>query len=182
MGEETMKKLFPILLVVAAFLVVPACGGGGGGGGGGGPELTSNYVFESYDTPLGIPDYNFSGVWSEINVSGFAGSIAKVTVQVNISHTWLEDLTLYLFSPTGTGIILAYYVGLDGNNFNGTIFNDAATTPIVNGSAPFKGVYIPDEPLWTFNGENPAGTWYLVVVDDIPEDVGTLNWWKLGLD
>jgi len=175
-----MKRSFILFLVL--MLCIPfamtACGGGGGGG----PELTSNYVFESTDTPLGIPDNNLSGVWSEINVSGFAGSIAKVTVQLNISHTWVDDLTLFLFSPTGTSIILAYWVGQEGNNFNGTIFDDAATTPIVNGSAPFKGVYIPDEPLWTFNGENPAGTWYLVVVDDFIDDVGTLNWWKLGLD
>jgi hypothetical protein len=187
-----MKKLFPFALVVAMAILmfIPACGGGGGGGGGGGsPDLEATYTFDSADTPLHVEENWPTGVVSEINVSGFVGSISKVTVQVNISHPFDWDMWIYLTSPSNREIILSsrnpsgpYSLPEWGEDYRNTIFDDDAYTFIEDGSAPFRGSYIPEEGLWKFNGEDPNGTWRLTVKDDQDEDDGTLLYWRLGLD
>ena len=64
-----------------------------------------------------------------------------------------------LFSGVGTGTITA--------NFNNTVFDDNAATPIQEGSAPFFATYNPQESLATVfappTGMNVQGTWTLVV-------------------
>jgi subtilisin-like proprotein convertase family protein len=175
-----MKRI-SVLILVAALAVpfaIAACGGGGGGGGGG--TVTSEYV--SSDTPINIPDNNLSGIISYINVSGIAGTIAKVTVDVNITHSFDWDLGIILISPEGTVVDLAYSAGGDGNNFDNTRFDDDASQSIQVGSAPFAGSYIPLEPLHNLDGEDPNGTWSLVVFDDVSDDTGTLNSWGLNID
>jgi subtilisin-like proprotein convertase family protein len=177
-----MKRI-SVLILVAALAVpfaIAACGGGGGGGGGGG-SVNSEYV--STDTPISIPDNDVvTGAVSQINVSGIAGTIAKVTVDVNIKHTWDDDLTIWLESPEGTLVNLAFWAGGDGNNFNNTRFDDDASTAIADGSAPFDGSYIPEEALSNIDGEDPNGNWFLIVLDDTAEDTGTLNSWGLNID
>ena len=67
-----------------------------------------------------------------------------------------------LFSGVGTGSNAA--------NFTGTVFDDNATTPIQNGSAPFSAIYNPQESLATVfaptaggqQGMNVQGTWTLI--------------------
>lgn len=184
-----MKNAIKWSLVSIALIALAACGGGGGGGGDStSPTLEATYTFDSEDTPLAIK-YNWPvGVVSEVNVSGFIGSISKVTVQVNISHQFDWDLEIYLTSPSNTEVLLSYRNpsnnGLPawGEDYRNTIFDDDAATSIVNGSAPFSGLYIPEESLSAFNGEDPNGTWRLTVIDDQDEDSGTLKYWRLGLD
>lgn len=179
-----MKKMLPILFSVTVFLLLFACGGGGGGGVS--PDLEATYTFDSADTPLHVEENWPTGVASEVNVSGFVGSITKVTVQVNISHSFDWDLWIYLTSPSNNEILLSsrnpdIFRG-GGSDYRNTIFDDDAAVFIEDGSAPFKGSYIPEELLSAFNGEDPAGTWRLTVYDDQEEDDGTLKYWRLGLD
>ena len=117
-----------------------------------------------------------------------SAGVSGLRVQVNISYPNDPDLsaTLYydmgqpgqvavpLFSGVGSGVSTA--------NFTDTIFDDNATTPIENGSAPFFATFNPQMPLSAFQGLNAKGTWTLVLTNSTTGSgaVGTLNGWSLS--
>ena len=101
--------------------------------------------------------------------------IADVNVSLDITHTWDGDLTISLISPAGTSVTLSANNGGSGSNYTNTMFDDDAATPIVSGSPPFTGTFIPQQPLATFNGESAHGTWTLSVNDNAGGDNGTIN-------
>jgi subtilisin-like proprotein convertase family protein len=105
----------------------------------------------------------------------------KVTVTLDITHTYDADLDVYLVSPTGTRVKLFSDVGASSDNFTATTFDDAALTAIADGTAPFTGVFQPMALLSTFANENPNGVWTLEVFDDSAGDTGTLNGWSLTI-
>jgi subtilisin-like proprotein convertase family protein/subtilisin family serine protease len=114
-------------------------------------------------------------------VSTTAGAIAGITVTLNITHTWVSDLTVRLTSPTGTVITLVAGRGGSGDNFTGTVFDDAAAVAISAGTAPFTGSFRPEQPLSELIGQAAAGNWQLTAVDRFTADSGTLVNWSLNL-
>ncbi len=132
-----------------------------------------------------IPDNGCAagiGVTSTILVSGQATAVpsTKIAVRINITHTLDASLRIYLYPPTGTGIlVLAAANGSTGDNFTNTIFTDQAPVSIDAGNAPFTGQYrpkgVPTEcfqsgtPLSNFAGFGnivPNCTWTLRVLDN----------------
>ncbi len=107
-------------------------------------------------------------------------SIADLDVQVDISIPDAGLLTLTLVSPGGTRIPLSGVMGFLGPNFEDTIFDDEAATPIESGSPPFSGSYQPNSPLSVLDGTSSLGTWTLEVGDNW-FDFGTLNAWSLSI-
>lgn len=107
-------------------------------------------------------------VFVPVTVTGLSTALTDVDVKVNLTHPRLSDLDLFLISPDGTRVELASDVGGSGANFVNTIFNDAATTAITAGSAPFTNSFRPEVPLSRFNGQSGNGGWLLEVVDDNP--------------
>ncbi|MEA3224732.1 MAG: proprotein convertase P-domain-containing protein, partial [Planctomycetota bacterium] len=73
-------------------------------------------------------------------------------------------------------------LGVEGENFHGTILDDEAPQSITQGSAPFAGSYKPEWNLSTLYGESIAGTWTLEVRDHMRNDVGKLNSWSLIIE
>jgi subtilisin-like proprotein convertase family protein len=138
------------------------------------------YVFGSLDVPQTIPDGNLTGVDSVLVIPSPGVIITSVAVRVDrLSHTYDSDLQISLTAPNGLNILVADQVGGDGDNFLGTILDDAGLLPIVNGLAPFTGNFRPDNPLFQVNNLNSAGTWKLHVVDLSVGDAGSLNAWSL---
>lgn len=136
------------------------------------------FQFES-TTTTPIPD---SGtINSTIDVVNVYGTINDVNVTLDITHPWNADLDIFLISPDGTTVTLIKDHGLDGENFSNTVFDDEALVGIINGHAPFRGSYRPQEPLYVLDGESPGGTWTLQVRDDNHTHVGTLNRWSLDI-
>jgi|GEM_PF-3847602 len=131
-------------------------------------------------TAVSIPDNDaVTGGWSEINVSGLNPVSEVVSVQINISHTWDSDLLIQLefYDDTYT---LSNQNGGSGDNYTNTVFNNAASTSITSGTAPFNSTYIPEVLLPTFvQSFNPNGTWRLHVYDLASGDVGTINSWSI---
>lgn len=125
----------------------------------------------SNTTSQGIPDVSTINV--PIAVSGVTGTVCKVTVTLNINHTWDSDLDVFLIGPGGQTSELTTDNGGLGDNYTGTVFDDAASTSITAGTAPFTGTYQPETPLSVFNGVNPNGNWTLQITDDLSGDVGT---------
>jgi subtilisin-like proprotein convertase family protein len=106
------------------------------------------------------------------------GPIIDLNITINIEHGDVGDLEVLLRSPGGTTIFLSDNRGGTGANFTNTVFDDSAGTSIVSivaAGAPFTGRFRPEQPLSTFNGNEEAGNWSLIVRDTSDdEQTGTL--------
>jgi subtilisin-like proprotein convertase family protein len=108
-------------------------------------------------------------------------NIEDVNVTLNIEHTFDADLDVVLIGPDGTTVELFSDVGGGGDNFTNTTLDDAASTSITAGSAPFTGTFSPEGSLADFNGLSSAGDWTLQITDDANLDGGTLLNWSIQI-
>jgi len=107
-----------------------------------------------------IPDYSSAGLVQSLDVSGLPAdaNIEAVTLSLNVTHPFTNDLGIHLISPSGTESIL-------NPVFNDVLANDQDLDWQLLSNA--------------FYGERPNGTWTLKLVDAAPEDAGWLNRWSL---
>src|SRR5262249_18770976 len=126
------------------------------------PATSTNFsvseanVFRSTDTPL---TFGFGPLHSFLNVPQSL-TIASVKVQVNIVYSLSAYIISRLPSPAAPAVTLSYFLGT-GGNFQDTIFDDSAATPISAGDSPFAGSYRPYAPLAQVAGQNAQGVWQL---------------------
>ncbi|MFN7875150.1 MAG: S8 family serine peptidase [Pirellula sp.] len=139
-------------------------------------SVTQNF---NKNTSLAITD-NIT-VEDTLAVAGVSGAILDIDVRVNLTHTWMEDLQLWLVSPSGQVIQLFNRHGGSGDNMVNTIFDDAAATLISAGTAPFTGRFRPNQALSAINGSNANGNWILRIRDSASGDDGTLTNWSLDI-
>ncbi len=115
-----------------------------------------------------------------VTVSGLQTTIdtsfGVTQVVVNINHTYDSDLKIKLISPNGTIVLLASNQGGGGDNYTNTVFTmNGSSGNIGAGTAPFTGSYIPFNSInIENNNQNPNGTWYLGIIDEVPNDFGNL--------
>ncbi|OHB69193.1 MAG: hypothetical protein A2V70_02155 [Planctomycetes bacterium RBG_13_63_9] len=134
--------------------------------------------YQSSDTPRALIDYGT--IYSTITVQDSL-SILDLDVELDITHTWDEDLDVYLIAPNSTVIELFTDVGGSGDNFTQTILDNEAGSLIRYAYAPFTGRFRPEGSLAAVNGINSAGNWTLKITDDYTWDSGTLNRWSLQI-
>ena len=148
----------------------------------------SNYNFFKTDK-ISCIDYSSSNLPKDLNDANsnskgitvaevsipYDVSIVDLNILVNINHSWLEDLTLYLESPDGVKIILSKQIGGSGNNYLETLFDQDSNNNIFNASPPFSGSYKPVQSLETFYNKSAFGKWKLIVEDSFQEDTGSIN-------
>lgn len=156
---------------------------------GGSVNLTSTVTPVSSNTPMTftnttdfpVPD-GTSSISSPITVSGVnqqtPGVLPIVSVCMNLTHTWDEDLQIYLQCPNGTLLNLSTGNGLDGDNYTNTCFVPTGTS-ILTGTAPFSGNFTPEQAFTALNACSVNGTWNLVVSDNFAGDNGTLLDWSI---
>lgn len=132
-------------------------------------------------TPVEIANDSPTSVSSSIVVSGVSGQIQRLSVTINVFHTYTSDLRISLVAPDGAEVLLALGEGGSGNNFINTTFDDGAPQSISTGSPPFVGTFRPEGDLSALNGLDPNGRWTLRVVDVATLDGGVLSSWSLGL-
>jgi len=146
-------------------------------------ETTCN-AYNSTDVPKQIPDSNTSGVASIINIIDDF-TITDVNVNIDITHTWLWDLQVYLKSPSGTEVLIydrnCGSSGEQRQNINANFDDDAADIVCDNVIPAVSGSTKPSNLLSAFNGMSSFGDWTLIVVDNAPADFGDLNNWSLEL-
>jgi subtilisin-like proprotein convertase family protein len=136
----------------------------------------------SNSNPLPITDYYSPGVNSQIVVSNseaMANDLVSVTI-TSISHTYVEDLALYLTAPDGSWITLAANIGGAGDGYSETEFTASASNFAQFGTAPFTGQFLPADMISTLTG-SAQGVWTLKIVDNTPTETGTLLGWTLKL-
>jgi subtilisin-like proprotein convertase family protein len=107
--------------------------------------------------------------------------ITDINVSIDITHSRVSDLDIYLISPDGTRIELSTDNGGSGNNYTDTVFDDEASNPITTANAPFTGSFRPEGTLADLNGLASLGIWKLEITDDENSYGGTLNGWGVSI-
>ena len=105
-----------------------------------------------------------------------AASITSVTI--NATHTYDADLDITLIAPDGSSINLSSDNGGGGDNYTNTVFSSSSLNSITGGTAPFTGVYSPEESFASLSG-NAEGGWTLSIYDDAGGDTGSLLEWSI---
>jgi subtilisin-like proprotein convertase family protein/subtilisin family serine protease len=154
--------------------------------------VTGNYSVESFntkplvcepivfanDTPISIPEDTTATLQSVINIpsgTGLAFPVEDVNIILDITHTWLSDLTVTLTSPQGTTITLLEDECSDLDDID-VIFDDKGLNINCNFSSPaLQGLIKPKDNLSVFVNEDFAGDWTLTVEDDFNADGGIIN-------
>ena len=146
-------------------------------------SLAWSQTFEGESGPITddglLNTYNLqvTGVFPESIDTAFG----IVSVCINASHTWDDDLVIFLKSPDNTLVELTSHNGGDGDDYQHTCFQMDATVSITQSGAPFTGIFKPEGNLGTFNNsQDPNGTWQLLIVDEYPyADFGILHNWSV---
>lgn len=123
----------------------------------------------------------FNGT-SVINVPAGA-TISDVNVNVDITHTWINDIRVNLTSPAGTTVTL-FDRQCDPNssvNDVNAIFDDSGVAVVCGNSPGISRTVIPLQALSAFNGQSPVGDWTLSIRDSFNNDGGQLNAWSLDI-
>ena len=145
---------------------------------------TTCETYQATDIPKAVPDANPSGIESVLNVSD-AFEVSDVNLNLDITHSWLWDLQIYLKAPNGEEVLVydrsCGSSDVPRKNIN-AIFDDEATATICNNALPaISGITKPINLLSALNGGSSQGDWKLRVVDNSSGDTGTINSWSIEL-
>ncbi|WP_396153268.1 reprolysin-like metallopeptidase [Flavobacterium sp.] len=147
-----------------------------------GSGINCDPIVNSTNVPLAISASGTPTINSTLTIpTNQNQTIDKITVTLNITHTWMADLTVTLISPLGTQIQL--FSGQCTNRDNAVAtFDDEGIALTCQGTTPtITGTLIPSQPLSTLIGESTEGTWTLRVFDSANQDGGTLNSWGITI-
>ena len=117
-----------------------------GSGGGGGSLFTNN-------SNVTIPDNNTTGGTSTINVTR-TGASGSIRISYDIVHTYIGDLKVEVFTPTGETAVLRDGTGGSANNISESKDLNAGTI-------------------------EASGNWRLKVTDSAGADVGFIDSWSV---
>ena len=119
----------------------------------------SRPALEAEATPgLVVPDNDPMGITSELLLAD-AGTVSRLSLDLDLTHTWVSDLTVTLAGPDGTRATIHNRTGGSSDNLIGSYDSDGVLAPFV--------------------GKAAGGTWVLRVADHAAQDIGKLNRWKL---
>jgi gliding motility-associated-like protein len=131
----------------------------------------------SADTPITIADSGDDATYTATIEMTEALIINDVNVTVDIQHTWVADIDIFITSPDGVTVELTSgNGGFGGQDYDNTTFDMDADVAITAGAAPFTGAFIPEGDLNDFNGDFSNGTWTVTVNDTFGGlDGGVIN-------
>lgn len=119
-------------------------------------------ISESSSPSLPIVD---NSTVQDVLTSASTGTVtANFNVDVDITHSYIGDLTITLRAPDGTEVILHNATGGGDDDIVGN----------------YPGTLTPAEPLSAFEGKDTAGDWTLLITDSATQDQGVLNSWGIN--
>lgn len=141
------------------------------------PGCINNYTGAS----VAIPDGTGANVYGAVVEAPITVSspvtIEQVKVNVNIIHSYIQDLVVYLVAPSGTAYTLW---NRQCNGEDGLVATFTANgTAAVCGSSPISGNILPFQSLAALTGTSSAGTWKLRVKDGYNNDTGSIIGWGI---
>lgn len=138
-------------------------------------------TYASADVPLAIP--SGPGMVMSTLMVPENPRIDKLRVSIELTHTFMSDLDVYLISPSGNAVGLFSDIGMHTQQSMNMTLDDDAALPI--------GVFVVVDGLeyqpelnyrleW-FKGQLAGGVWTLVILDDAGGDGGTLSNWSIEI-
>ncbi|WP_158975379.1 reprolysin-like metallopeptidase [Cellulophaga sp. L1A9] len=106
--------------------------------------------------------------------------LSDVNVVLDLTHSYLADLTVKLTSPEGTTVVLMANSCGENRNVNAT-FDQSANSFVCGTNPAINGLVKPLGSLNSFNGESSKGDWVLEISDNAGGDGGSLNGFSLEL-
>ncbi|NAY92631.1 T9SS type A sorting domain-containing protein [Muricauda sp. JGD-17] len=106
--------------------------------------------------------------------------ISDLNVNLELTHSYLEDLVISLISPAGTRVTLVANTCGDLNDIN-AIFDDDGAQITCSGNPAISGTVSPFGSLASLNGESTLGEWILEIRDIFESDGGSLNSFSLDI-
>ena len=125
------------------------------------PDGSGEAIIKESRPSLLIPDHDPNGVSDQL-LFVKPGSIERIKVSVDITHTYTQDLRVQLTSPQGDIILLVDQE--KGNRHD------------------ICAAYDSDSILSSLKGKAFAGLWTLHVADLLRRDTGKLNWWEIQIE
>ncbi len=102
--------------------------------------------------------------------------VGDINVVLDISHTWIGDLSIRLISPTGVSATLVQRRGGSGDNLRVTIDDQAVSSvSTITAATNITGTYRGEQSLNAFQGRAARGVWTLQITDQARGDTGVLN-------
>lgn len=122
------------------------------------------------------------GTITSLLTIGVTDPITDIDVTLSITTPYTGELEVTLIAPDGRRVLLFRHIGIDGDNFSGTILDDEAANSIVTANAPFTGRFRPQGSLADLDGLSPLGLWRLEVNDQMQSYTGVLTAWSLTIE
>ena len=126
--------------------------------------LGANEYGDAVTTTLTVPDL---------------GVISSLTANVDVTHTYIQDLVVVLYHPDQTTYAILWGRDCAGEDAFDVTFSDEGSAIVC--ANPTLGTYAPYEPLSVFEGMESAGDWTLLIQDGYNGDIGALNDWSIEI-
>jgi len=139
-------------------------------------------TFASTNVPVAISATGTPTITSTLTIPT-SGTINDISV-VNLTgtHSWINDLTVTLKSPSGTIVTLWDDICDQDDIANFDVeFDDEAAAGALPCPPTDGNAYQPQTALSAFDGQNMAGLWTLTIQDHFNQDGGSLASWGLNI-
>lgn len=136
-------------------------------------------LFEN-NTAIPISSASPSTITSSVEVSD-VGILTSLVLNLDITHSYVSDLTVSLTSPSGTTVVILDGVCGGNENIDASFGNDGEPLTCGNGTPTITGHLLPQESFEIFQEEPLDGTWTLTVTDGYSLDGGMLNAFSLDI-
>lgn len=137
-------------------------------------------TYSSVDVPVIIPETDVDTVYSTLNVPSTVFITDVNVLELEGTHTWMDDLAFTLISPLNTRVFLFGNQCGDQDDF-WLSFDDTASIADIPCPPTTGLVYQPATSLLNFNAEDAQGDWTLEIIDRYAADGGQLNQWALEI-
>lgn len=108
--------------------------------------------------------------------------VGNLTVNLNISHSYLGDITVYLEGPSeiGAPVIRLFEEPCGGDEDIIATVSDAGINFVCSNNPGISGTVLPVDALSNFNNLPADGLWTLYVLDNYDNDGGQINSFSLN--
>lgn len=154
------------------------------------PAITSGAI------TVNVPDASAAGITHSLAVTGVpaGATVTGVSVNINLTHTWISDMVINLRAPNGNVLNLFNGHGGNGDNLVNTVISSTGVNPLAGGTPPYTGTFM----ATGANGVGPTGNvsnvnsfaglysigngnWTLAMRDLFTFDVGVLTSWSITI-
>ncbi|WP_395061880.1 S8 family serine peptidase [Flavobacterium sp.] len=123
-----------------------------------------------------------SGASVPLTITG-GYTIGDINVNLNITHTYVQDMTISLVGPASIGspVIRLFQEACGDNDNIACILDDSGIAPACSGNPSISGSIAPLDSLSSLNALPADGEWTLIVDDPYNGDGGIVNLFSIDL-